>query len=191
VVGLRVRVAGRLPVCVSEDGGQDTGRAIQVHRPSRRSEGLRERLVDNSANSGCGDVGCESRDRTEERGVWQVLVLELTTGSRFHGVGEHHERHPVQVRVRDAVRHRGHTRAQRREAHARRAGDLRLRSRHQRAARFGVGEDEGEAVNARGLDDIQVASAAGHAEDGARAGARQPPHDVLGDFHDEVNIASS
>ena len=102
-------------------------------------------------------------------------------GGRWVAVGEHQQRRAVQPRAGDAIDDGGHAGTERGQAGAGLAAHFRLRDRGDRRRRLGGGEDERQTGAPGGLDEIEIAAAARHAEQKADPRAPQMANDEVGD----------
>jgi len=105
-------------------------------------------------------------------------------------IREDDERHAIEKRARDAVDDRRGARTDARQARARRARDLRLRDRRNRARRLGRSENKREPGATRRFDEIEIAAAAGNAEDRARASGAQALHDDVSNGGQRQRVSS-
>ena len=99
-------------------------------------------------------------------------------------VGEHQHRRPIQIGACDAVDDGRDAGSQCGETRTDSTGDLGLRERRDRRAGFRRGEHERQSRTTSGSDEIQVAAAARHAEEGDGAGLAQLLNDQFGDCHE-------
>ena len=139
----------------------DVMRAVEMNGAGGVSGCAGQRLGQLRVDAVGDHVRREAGDRTEQRGVGKILMLEVPSRVGLHRVGEDDQRHAIEPGMRDAVGERRHARAECREAGAGGAGDLGLRRGHERASGLRVTENERKPLPLGGRDDIEIAPTAG------------------------------
>ena len=105
-------------------------------------------------------------ERREEGGLVEALV------GGFRHVGDQEQRRAFEGGVGDAVGRAGGARPDARDDDARRAAELGRDRRHQGAGGLAVDQHEGDALRGEGVDHVEAAAPARHAE--GAAGAPRP-----------------
>lgn len=133
----------------------------------------------------CADFGAEFRNWREEVMVTKRLVLHVAKRRRVT-IGNHEQRHSIQVSLRDPIHDRGGTGAERRDARSRFARNFCLCDGHHGRGSFAVGECKGHPNFRSSFNQIGVAAAARHSEQSAHPCLAQYPYNAFGNVDHEV-----
>ena len=155
-----------------------------VHIGDHRSWRQRQRRPDDPGGHLAGVPPADGDrglgDRPAQGRLVDPLVADPAGVGGRDGIRDHHHGQPVQGRMRDAVDRAGQSRPPGDDHGPGRPGQVGARGGHDHGSGLAVGQDEAQPRRVGGPNDVQVGTAARHAEHQPRSRLSQRPYDRIG-----------